>query len=1087
MFPNDAARAIGFAHGGANGLFKSAISSDPGIIDILNYPHSDNDGKITNNFHIVGKDSGQVTITAIDVFDNTYTVTVTVDDGSTIDTSVIGFKDSQKTLNVGDVIANGDILDLYSESTPSAAYNYLSIASSDKDVLEYKTDGNGPSLMVKKPGTVTLYLIFAPWSASPVPVQCDAMTVTVVDPNAPETIPVEGISLDKSAAAITGAGTEQLTADVLPSNATNKAVSWSSSDERVATVDAAGKVTSVGKGVATITATTADGGKTTTCEVTVSNPVTKVEIDDSSLLLRKGESKTLTATYAGALAGPVDRVGTSISSDAENSIVSISSMHSTDGSDGPIVLTATVTALRSGAEVLTFMFEPEGQTPVASCEVTVVTPAESIEVSPASKQVELAVGATETFMLSASVLPDDADDKGVVWTSSDETVAVVDGSGNVTVLALGGAEITATAKDGSGISGSCALTVLEKIVPATGVTISGAASALHVGEKTQLSAIVEPENSTDIVVWSSSDEAVLTVDQSGLVTAVGNGSATISAEAGEVSDTTAAIEVTTPVTAVSLDATALELYVGADPSRLTATVEPATASNLNVTWASSDNDVATVDGEGTVVPVGPGSAIITATTVDGGFTASCAITVKLRVTGIALDKSTAEIKGAGSIELKATVAPNNATNKEVTWASDDRSVADVDDNGKVTSIGKGEAVITATTVDGQFNASCVVTVANPVTRVSVEPSSLNLVKGDSATVLASLSGALLGETDGASIEWLSSDETVATVDEYGTVTAKKTGTVTITAKAGEGLLATCSVAVTNPVQSVVLSETSKMVVVGDVDSFRLTANVNPEDGDGAETIVWASSNEAVATVVADGTVTVNHVGETIITATSGGKTASCALTIQPATINAHAGATGFAVSVQVADPVLAKELKKAQADEGLSLVVRAIADLTNPAKAAIDVLTASGSTVVEGFDIYFVKGNGEEVSLNENDGRTTITVKVKLTEAMKTLASASLKVHYVGDDGTVEDKETWSDGEYLYFVTEHFSTYVVTGKPLPSGEESDGTGELVPLDTGENLLARTGDFLWPVAAGIAAVVGAAVCLICLAATRRKKS
>ena len=913
------------------------------------------------------------------------------------------------------------------------------------------------------------------------------MTVTVVDPNAPETVPVEGISLDKSAAAISGAGTEQLSASVLPSNASNKTVNWSSSDERVATVDAAGTVTSVGKGTATITATTADGGKTATCEVTVSNPVTSVEVDASSLALRKGESKTLTATYAGALPGAVDRVGTSIFSDAENSIVSISDMRSTDGSDSPIVLTATVTALRSEAEVLTFLFEPEGQTPVASCEVTVVTPVESIEVSPASKQVELAAGATETFTLSAFVLPDDADEKGIVWASSDEAVALVDGSGNVTVVGLGEAKITATAKDGSGVSGSCALTVLEKVVPATGVTISGDVSALRVGEKAQLSAFVEPEGSTDTVVWSSSDETVLTVDQSGLVTAVGNGSATISAEAGEASDTTAAIEVTTPVTAVSLDAVELELYVGADPSRLTATVTPATASNPNVTWVSSDHDVATVDGEGMVVPVGPGSATITATTVDGGYTASCAVTVKQHVTGIALDKSTAEIKGADSIELKATVAPDNATNKEVTWASDDESVAVVDGTGKVASIGKGEAVITATTVDGQFSASCVVTVANPVTRVSVEPSSLNLVKGDSATVLASLSGTLPGETDGASIEWLSSDETVATVDEYGTVTAKKTGAATITAKAGEGLFATCSVAVTNPVQSVVLSETSKTVVVGEVDSFRLSASVNPEDGDGAETITWASSNEAVATVAADGTVIIKRAGETIITATSGGKMAASARVVEPVTVTAQTGAAGFTASVQVTDPALAKELKRVQAEEGLNLVVQAIDALTDPAKAAIDALTKSGNIVAEGFDIYFVKENGEEVSLNGNDGVSTITVKVKLTEAMKALVPASLKVHFVGDDGTVEDKETWSDGEYLYFVTEHFSTYVVTGKPLPSGEVSDGTPELVPLDTGKNLLARTGDLLWPVAAGTAAVVGAAVCLICLASSRRKKS
>lgn len=729
-------------------------------------------------------------------------------------------------------------------------------------------------------------------------------------------------------------------------------------------------------------------------------------------------------------------------------------------------------------------------------------PATAVEVTGDSSEVEMG----STLQLSAVITPANADNaKDLAWSSSDEGVAKVDASGKVTPVALGTAAITATV---GSVSGTYEVTVVPRVVPATKVSIAGAASALKVGETCQLSATVEPADSTDKAAWSSSDEAVLKVDQSGLVTAVGNGSAVVTATAGSVSAETGAIQVTTPVSGVSLDASSLQLYAGADASKLTATVSPATASNQAIAWSSSDDKVATVDQDGNVAPVAPGTATITATTADGGFAASCTVTVDQHATGIKLDKHVAAIVGAGTVELKATVEPDNATNRGVVWSSSDEGVATVDANGIVASAGKGEAVITAKTEDGGMVDTCKIIVVNPANAIEFESVSANLIKGQELSIAPVLKGSLPGAvSDPTFVSWESSNSEVASVAgdiKSATIAALKTGDSTISlriATSGEidlgdgskqGYVSTasqiCTVTVTNPVQSVTLSETSKTVTVGEVDSFRLSAVVDPADGDGANEVSWSSSNEAVATVAADGTVSIKKAGAASITATSGGKSASCALTVNPAIVQAESGDAGFTVSVEVSDPQLAKELQKAQGGDGLNLAVQAVDQLVGPAKDAVSTLTAAGSTIAETFDVHFEKGNGEEIVLNGKDGKTLITVKVKMTAAMKALAPESLKVHFIGDDGTVEDKDTWVDGEYLCFTTEHFSTYAVTGKPPASGggEASDsGKTDSKPSDSCADTLAATGDGTAFAAAGAMGL--AALCALCLAVARRRMS
>jgi uncharacterized protein YjdB len=250
------------------------------------------------------------------------------------------------------------------------------------------------------------------------------------------------------------------------------------------------------------------------------------------------------------------------------------------------------------------------------------------------------------------------------------------------------------------------------------------------------------------------------------------------------------------VTEVALDRSTIDIIVG-DTTELTATVFPSDATDQRVTWSSSDTSVATV-ANGAVTAVNVGTAIITVTTVDGGHTATCEVTVlPVAVTGVTLDRTSVSLTAGNTTGLTATVFPSDATDKEVTWSSSDTSVATVA-NGVVTAVKVGTATITVTTNDGGFTATCAVTVKSEpstvhVYGVSLNHSTLTLTVGGSAALTAVISPP--NATD-KGVTWYSSDTSVATVID-GKVTAHKMGTTVITVKTNDrGLTAACTVTVT---------------------------------------------------------------------------------------------------------------------------------------------------------------------------------------------------------------------------------------------------------------------------------------------------
>ena len=542
-------------------------------------------------------------------------------------------------------------------------------------------------------------------------------------------------------------------------------------------------------------------------------------------------------------------------------------------SDTPEVATVengVVTALTEGKTTIVVRAE-SGVT--ASC-VVYVTPV----VTGISLPAALTVYVGGSTVLTPKFTPEGAASTDLVWSSADESIATVNQEGVVTGVNGGKTTVTVTCKE---YSATCQVKVREAAI---GVELDITEADLKVGvDQLQLTAIVEPANSIDYDLdWISSDEAVAVVTDKGLVTPVGPGEATITVIVDKAHQATCVVRVTQPAEGVFLNKTELKIQLGTSET-LEATVQPATTNVKDLQWTSSNPEVASVDANGQVSALALGTADITVTTVDGGHTAVCKVTVIQSVTGITLDAKTATLRvGEQTLQLTAVVQPSDASDKSLVWTSSNAKVASVNETGLVTPLASGEALITVTTVDGGFSATCAVTVVQPVLSITLNETSININPDMTFELVAQINPY---NADNKELEWKSSDESVVTVDQNGVVTGVETGvgreaTITVTSK-DSGVSATCVVRVTKDVVGVELDCQYKRIEAG--KEFQLTAIITPSDATNTN-VVWTSSDSEVASVDATGKVTARSAGTAVITVTTeqNGYTATCKVVVRPA-------------------------------------------------------------------------------------------------------------------------------------------------------------------------------------------------------------
>ena len=344
--------------------------------------------------------------------------------------------------------------------------------------------------------------------------------------------------------------------------------------------------------------------------------------------------------------------------------------------------------------------------------VLVTQPVTKISVSaPEGKTV--AVGGT--LQLEPAIEPSTASIQLVEWSSKNEKIATVDENGVVTGRKRGNTSIQVKAADGSGKSASISVTVAQLV---TGISIQETEVNLANGQQSYVHATVYPSDANEKgVVWSSSDQTVATVTQSGQVKGIGRGECVIIATSKSNPDVTAEVNVNVVqrVTAITFPEGPVSLPVRTT-AQLTWQVAPADATIQDVVFTSSNKNIATVDENGLVTGLSRGSATITATATDGSRKkGQVRVTVIQPVEAVSIQYQVYHVQLEGSLNIKAIVSPSNANNKNVHFTMGDEYIATVSDSG---SIGRvrgwhtGTTTITGVTEDGGFSASAEVRVAD---------------------------------------------------------------------------------------------------------------------------------------------------------------------------------------------------------------------------------------------------------------------------------------------------------------------------------------------------------------------------------------
>ncbi|MDE6368711.1 MAG: Ig-like domain-containing protein, partial [Muribaculaceae bacterium] len=367
---------------------------------------------------------------------------------------------------------------------------------------------------------------------------------------------------------------------------------------------------------------------------------------------------------------------------------SLTAKTTTEGGSYPLKFTNVIAATASGAE-----------THIADCEVAVpvIIPVSQVVVNPTSASIVIG----ESVKLTANALPANAN-QSVTWEVNNPDVVSVDENGLARGLSVGNARVTARSTENTNYSAFCDITVNP--ITATAISLDKTALELRVGASATLHATVSPDNATNAAVsWSSSDRSVVVVDENGTLTPLKAGKATVTATTADGTNLSASCSVTVlpPLaTGVTLSNTSVSLTVK-ESMTLKATVSPAEADQ-KVEWSTSDAKIVTVDAKGTITAQSAGSAVVTATATDGsGVAASCQVTVTdAKVTSITLSKTALGMRIGETETISATVLPEYAAKREVTWTSDKPAVATVDANGKVTAVALGEATITVAATDG---------------------------------------------------------------------------------------------------------------------------------------------------------------------------------------------------------------------------------------------------------------------------------------------------------------------------------------------------------------------------------------------------
>ena len=735
-------------------------------------------------------------------------------------------------------------------------------------------------------------------------------------------VPVTGVSMNPTTLSIIAGSSSNLTAAIIPSNATNQNVSWTSSNTSVASVDAFGKVTANAAGNATITVTTADGNKTATCAVTVTSTPAQLDIFDlAGTLTAQGDHPSaqtvamavddnlITKWLDYANANPATRASwiqyqlssgkfivsqytiTSAYDAQERDPRDWNIMGSNDGINWSILDTRTGEVFANRTQTNTYSIpnstaysfykfqinsvsNPSLANSVQLAEIELLgqlatsnVPVTGVSVTPTIAS--LSVGSS--LQLTATVTPSNATNKNVNWTSSNIYIANVDANGKVTAVDTGSVVITVATVDGNNTA-TCSITAIAATtIPVTGVSLNPNSVSLFSGSSTTLAANISPANATNKnVTWSSNNTIIASVDATGKVTgnAVGNATVTVTTSDGNKTATCAVTVSAVPTTMDIFDLPGTLTAQGDHPP--SQTVSMAVDDNLYTKWLDYANANPTTRASWLQYKLTSGQFIVFQYTITSGYDAQERDPRDWNLLGsndgvnwTVLDTRT------GEVFANRTQTNTYSINNTIAFSYYKFQINSVFNPSLANSMQLAEIELL-----GQVGSSASV----PVTGVSLNQVTASLVVGTSLQLVATISPS---NATNQNVTWNSNNTTIASVDATGKVTANAAGSAIITVTTIDGnKTATCTVTTTAaniPVTGVSVIPGSAILAVGNI--VQLTANVSPANATN-KSVNWSSSNTAVASVDATGKVTANTIGSATITVTTvdGNKTATCSIT-----------------------------------------------------------------------------------------------------------------------------------------------------------------------------------------------------------------
>jgi uncharacterized protein YjdB len=667
---------------------------------------------------------------------------------------------------------------------------------------------------------------------------------------------IDGISLSTSNATLFTKSTLLLNAIVTDPT---EPIIWSTSDSKIASVEG-GLVTGLTPGIATITAKQTINGvvKKATCLITVQQSVATIVVDPEEFTLPIGGYTTLHATITPKNLNNVVLKWKS----SDESIVKVVEASA---------LTATIQGVAGGHAVISAI--NQDNVVVGYCHVSVQQSATSVVLSETDVTVDLTA---KRLQIRATVYPVNALNKAVVWSSTDETKAKVDQNGLVTLLKPGTVSIIATSDDNAKAKAICNINIQ---IPVVSIALDETTKTMYVGQAARLSYVLLPNNaSKNTVTWTSTNPSVASVDATGKVSAKSVGTTVIilkTLDGGYSIYCT--ITVKSVATGIKFDVSELNLKTG-EAYYLKPTLTPKDSTDNDLVWESSDTKIAIVDDNGKVIAKDAGTAIIMARTEVGGV-AYCKVTVTEPVKGLILNFSEKTIFIGDEFKLKVSVSPSEASELGVTWKSSNPKVATISKTGEVTGLVGGVTVITCTTLDGGYSATCVLTVRESVTTIKLDYETYRLGVKKTATLNATVT---TETATNLKVFWSTSNDRVATVNQKGKVTGIALGYATITATAMDGseVEASCEVRVVTPVDSITMDKAYMAMLVG--DSKDLDATIRPSNST-YRTAKWTSTDDSVAIVDDNGVVTALKAGSATIKAEAKdntGKTAICYVAVR---------------------------------------------------------------------------------------------------------------------------------------------------------------------------------------------------------------